>query len=254
MADVVYSVMDFLPSNVEVSTLTVKFPKMIYDPDNINERRRIEEVLSFWKNKGFSHLWLESEEFNDSLFEQYPLTPCVACEIVKSKALFSFMNSCEDTAFLISHTLDDVFGYLIESLFLIIPYERWDILEKENYPLFERVAQLQKRVYKYFAYKPWRRKNVFVYKPILDFSESEIIKIIKNKKFPLIEESCPLKAGSQFVMFKRFIHRAIDWLRKRYADDKLMFENYESVIEFFRKKNLLIPKHIIENMEIRSGI
>ncbi|WP_457569495.1 hypothetical protein [Desulfurobacterium sp.] len=254
LADLISKVKYTYGLNVELCMLTVKFPRMVYDPSDETEKKIIEKCISYWQDRGFNHLWLDTKDCDDSIFDRYQNTPCVACEIVKSKVLYKFMSSCTDTAFLISHTLDDVFGYLIESLFILIKYGTWENLLENDEEIFGRVGQLQKRVYRIFSHREFKKKNVFIYKPILDMSEQEIISRLTTEEFPLIEESCPKKMGKQFVIFKRFIHQALDWFRKRYNSSNVTVENYDDLIDFFRSKHLLIPKSFLENMNLRSGI
>jgi tRNA(Ile)-lysidine synthase TilS/MesJ len=243
--------------DLELTLMTVLFPEVVYKSPDLEQVRAVNEALGYWKNKGY-HIRLIDlpDAIGDHLFEGKE-TPCEVCESVKNKIIFDELSMPDYAGSLvcIAHTLNDVVGYLSEIQFIAGSYSSWRNLMESNTELFNRVLVLAKRVYP--KYEPNNLQITYI-KPLIEFEEKEIKHYVMFRDFPLIPEVCAEKRGPKFKIYKRFVMDGLEWLDKRYAKksfyDKLLFNNYSRIINFFNNTYLLPPVEEIQKVGFQSGI
>lgn len=237
---------------IEITLLTIDFPEMIYRSKDKTQQKYVEDAFRYWSQKGVQIKIIHVDhDITDNQFCELEF-PCRLCEKIKIEAMNREMDLEEynDSLVCLGHTLDDIMGNFSEIFYIYGRYKGWKDIKSNSEELFLRLIEIARWIYP--TYSPKHTKADFTYiKPLMFFEEHIIRKIVDEKKYPLIPECCQDFGGEKFQLYKRLVNKEIEMLKKQYSDtqiiyEKLLFRDYDAIMETFERLELLPPLELIE--------
>jgi tRNA(Ile)-lysidine synthase TilS/MesJ len=177
-----------------------------------------EKLSAFWLDRGIKIRWYDMGVSDDPMEETSQ--PCLFCQRIRrdmmNKVLEDTVEHWERLVLVVSYTLWDIVSYSLEHIvagFCFNTQEGDHLREKR----FRETAQ---RFYPVLKMKD----GYTVFRPMLNFNESEIIAKVQNDGIPLLSIPCKYKD-----------RRPKRSLQKFYAQMGLGFD-YERILEFAKNK------------------
>jgi tRNA(Ile)-lysidine synthase TilS/MesJ len=174
-----------------------------------------ERMAGYWGGRGVNILWYDVGEGDDILDSAN--NACFACQQVRRKVLNAVLKSTVDDwdnlVLVVSYSLWDVVSYSVEYLLGGVFSKSQGRVSPD---MEKRLVETSQRFYPFLHMK----EGYSVFRPLIKYNGSDILKTAQNEKIPLLGVPC---------RFKDFRPKRI--LEKYYEKMGLRF-NYEDVLSF----------------------